>query len=370
MLALNSTVLEQSGQWFELSWSGVSHPSYADWIALLVPAGADFTQTAPAKYKIAALDKQHVSTGTGRLTFRLINYRHPMQFAFMRNGLMQPVLAALSPVIEVKNPNEPLQRHLALTGGNTQMLVQWVTRDSKQPVVKWGQAPGSYSKTTPATSSDSYTRQEMCGPPATTIGFINPGLFHSGGIFASPVAWSSSQHIFVADIVFVALQHLCVSATLGWSTTASIMAPDGEKYLRQISASATAELRWPQWPDWGFSEEASFLAAPPVGPATSVKILAVADLGQAELDGSMEQSEMVPSLNTTAGLLQDVIGAGYQLLMHNGDISYARGYVTQWDNFMQQMEPIISQVPYMTAIGNHERDWPNSGDRYTEVYDS
>jgi hypothetical protein len=42
----------------------------------------------------------------------------------------------------------------------------------------------------------------------------------------------------------------------------------------------------------------------------------------------------------------------------------------QWDNFMQQMEPIISQVPYMTAIGNHERDWPNSGDRYTEVYDS
>jgi hypothetical protein len=53
--------------------------------------------------------------------------------------------------------------------------------------------------------------------------------------------------------------------------------------------------------EWGFSPEASFQAAPPVGPATRVKVLAVADLGQAELDGSMEQDgEMLPSLNTTA----------------------------------------------------------------------
>jgi len=81
--------------------------------------------------------------------------------------------------------------------------------------------------------------------------------------------------------------------------------------------------------EWGFSAEASFVAAPPVGPDVTVKVLAVADLGQAELDGSMEQSEMMPSLNTTAGLLRDVDDDGYQLLMHNGDISYARGYVTQ-----------------------------------------
>lgn len=52
--------------------------------------------------------------------------------------------------------------------------------------------------------------------------------------------------------------------------------------------------------EWGFSLEASFVAAPPVGPQTRVKVLAVADLGQGEVDGSMEQSEMLVSLNTTA----------------------------------------------------------------------
>eukprot|EP00878_Enallax_costatus_P019287 GHUV01020344.1.p1 GENE.GHUV01020344.1~~GHUV01020344.1.p1 ORF type:complete len:392 (+),score=91.17 GHUV01020344.1:31-1206(+) len=134
--------------------------------------------------------------------------------------------------------------------------------------------------------------------------------------------------------------------------------------MRSAGAAAAA----PQ--DWGFSPEASFHAAPPVGPETSVKILAIADMGQGELDGSMEQAEMHMSLQTTAGLLKDMRKDSYQLLIHNGDISYARGYVTQWDNFMHQIEPIASHIPYMTTPGNHERDWPNSGDRFEAAYDS
>eukprot|EP00882_Tetradesmus_deserticola_P023160 GHRQ01025198.1.p1 GENE.GHRQ01025198.1~~GHRQ01025198.1.p1 ORF type:complete len:125 (-),score=20.52 GHRQ01025198.1:835-1209(-) len=68
-LRLNSTVLEagHSHQWFELAWNGVQQPSYADWVGLIVPAGADITQTAPAKYQIAAMDKNHVRKGEGRL---------------------------------------------------------------------------------------------------------------------------------------------------------------------------------------------------------------------------------------------------------------------------------------------------------------
>jgi len=42
----------------------------------------------------------------------------------------------------------------------------------------------------------------------------------------------------------------------------------------------------------------------------------------AELDGSMEQTEYVPSLNTTRLLAQ--AGDDFQLLVHNGDVSYAR----------------------------------------------
>lgn len=39
----------------------------------------------------------------------------------------------------------------------------------------------------------------------------------------------------------------------------------------------------------------------------------------------------------------------------------ARGYTSQWEQFHDQLEPISTSVPYMTAIGNHERDWPGTG---------
>ena len=72
----------------------------------------------------------------------------------------------------------------------------------------------------------------------------------------------------------------------------------------------------------GFSQEASFLAAPIVGPHTHVKFLAIADMGQAEVDGSNEESEMIPALNTTRLMIAEADDK--QLLIHNGDISYAR----------------------------------------------
>jgi hypothetical protein len=42
-------------------------------------------------------------------------------------------------------------------------------------------------------------------------------------------------------------------------------------------------------------------------------------------------------------------------VFHIGDISYATGFLVEWDFFLQQINPVASQVSYMTAIGNHER---------------
>ncbi|CAE8592347.1 unnamed protein product [Polarella glacialis] len=37
------------------------------------------------------------------------------------------------------------------------------------------------------------------------------------------------------------------------------------------------------------------------------------------------------------------------------------GYSAEWENFQHAIEPLASAVPWMVTIGNHERDWPNSG---------
>jgi len=85
-------------------------------------------------------------------------------------------------------------------------------------------------------------------------------------------------------------------------------------------------------------------------------------LGKGETDGSLEQFpvwEEFPAINTTKNVLNVLDET--DLILHIGDISYAVGYSAQWDEFMQQISPISTRIPYMTCIGNHERDYPKSG---------
>ncbi|GJZ20730.1 ABC transporter G family member 17-like protein [Tanacetum coccineum] len=82
-----------------------------------------------------------------------------------------------------------------------------------------------------------------------------------------------------------------------------------------------------------------------------------------EADGSNDYNNYQHgSLNTTKQLTADL--KNYDIVFHIGDICYANGYLSQWDQFTEQVEPIASAVPYMVASGNHERDWPNSGSFY------
>jgi phosphodiesterase/alkaline phosphatase D-like protein len=67
---------------------------------------------------------------------------------------------------------------------------------------------------------------------------------------------------------------------------------------------------------------------------------------QAEADGSNEYNDFQPgSLNTTNQIIRDLDNV--DMVVHIGDICYANGYLSQWDQFTAQIEPIASTVPYM-----------------------
>ncbi|KAG2432271.1 hypothetical protein HXX76_009189 [Chlamydomonas incerta] len=353
-----------SGEWFTVTWTGVDGPAYDDWLAVVVPADADLSVTAPAKWKFAAADPLHVIAGNGTTRFRLISYRQPVAISFMRHGFDRAVEAARSAPIQVLRPNQPLQVHLALTSTNGGMRVQWNTRDvGVAPQVRWGpasvpyepsaaQAPGKkgkkdkdkkdkkkhddddgddgpdYPHSAAVERSFAYQREDMCGGFAISVGWVDAGTHH-------------------------------VATMTG-------LQPATRYYYR---------VGDPQG-DGGWSKEFSFVSAPPPGPAGTIRALVVADMGQAEVDGSLEGSQMLPSLNTTTLMHRDALASRreaeqsggarppYTLLVHNGDISYSRGFSTQWDNFMQQIEPVAAAMPYMVTAGNHERDWPGTGDAF------
>ncbi|KAL4439452.1 hypothetical protein ABPG77_008781 [Micractinium sp. CCAP 211/92] len=315
----NATLLRGSHEWVEVTWSGLPAGRYDDYVALF-PVGADPAQSAPIKYQWAARSPSHMKLGAGSATFRLLNVRQDVRFALVRNGLQFPTIAAWSEPVAVQQPNLPMQGHLSLTDVPGEVMAQWVTRDAgSRPSVRWGTQPSDLAATA-AGRSLTYGRGDMCGPPANTTGWFEPGWLHAAAM-----------------------------AGLQPST----------RYFYQYGDE---ELGW--------SEVESFVSPPAPGTASTVRLLAIADLGQAEEDGSMEASEMLASLATTARLAAEVEHGGAQLLVHNGDISYARGFSSQWDRFFDQLGPVVRRVPYVTTVGNHERDWPASGDRFPAQYDS
>jgi hypothetical protein len=84
-------------------------------------------------------------------------------------------------------------------------------------------------------------------------------------------------------------------------------------------------------------------------------------MGVAETDGSTESGVQEPPSTSTFAILQAHHATNpLDGIFHIGDISYAMGWEFVWDEFLHFIEPLAATVPYMTAVGNHERDFNTS----------
>lgn len=72
----------------------------------------------------------------------------------------------------------PLMLRLPAHALRRELLVQWSSRDAGQPAARYGSSPDALRFQVPA-SSASYGPHDMCGPPASTFGFVDPGVLHT-----------------------------------------------------------------------------------------------------------------------------------------------------------------------------------------------
>ncbi|PRQ25931.1 putative phosphodiesterase I [Rosa chinensis] len=87
-------------------------------------------------------------------------------------------------------------------------------------------------------------------------------------------------------------------------------------------------------------------------------------MGKAPRDSSVEHYIQPGSLSVIEAMTDDINSRNVDSIFHIGDISYATGFLVEWDFFLHQINPISSRVSYMTAIGNHEREYIDSGSVY------
>ncbi|CAE5957401.1 unnamed protein product [Arabidopsis arenosa] len=322
----------QHSQWVLVEYSS-PHPSDDDWIGVFSPG--DFNASicpaeikyvdppllcsAPIKFQYANYSNaRYTSTGSASLKLQLINQRADFSFGLFSGGLLNPTLVAVSNKVVFENPNAPLYPRLALGKEWNEITVTWTSGyglDIAEPVVEWGIMEGE-RKFSPA-GTLTFARNSMCGDPARTVGWRDPGYIHTAFL---KELWPNSKYTYRVG-------HKLFSGAHIWS------------------------------------KENQFKSSPFPGQDSLQRVVIFGDMGKAEVDGSNEYKDFQrASLNTTKQLIRDLKNT--DAVFHIGDICYANGYLSQWDQFTAQIEPIASTVPYMVASGNHERVWPNSGSFY------
>ncbi|XP_030937446.1 probable inactive purple acid phosphatase 27 [Quercus lobata] len=312
-------------------------PSDDDWVAVYSPANfnsstcsvendefqSPYLCTSPIKYKYANFSNANYNqTGNNTLKFQLINQRADFSFALFSGGLSNPVLVAVSNAITFSNPKAPLYARLAHGKLWNEMTVTWTSGysiDEAVPFVEWG-LKGEETRTRSPAGTLTVEQNSMCGAPARTVGWHDLGFTHT----------SFLTNLWPNTVYSYRMGHILSNGSYVW----------GKNY--------------------------TFKSSPYPGQDSLQRVIIFGDMGKGERDGSNEYSSKDPgALNTTDQLIKDL--PNYDIVFHIGDISYADGYVADWDQFTAQVEPIASAVPYMVASGNHERDWPDSGSFYTST---
>ncbi|KAJ4711571.1 Purple acid phosphatase [Melia azedarach] len=339
-------------QFVTVTVSGVSHPSKNDWVAMISPSHADvsgcplneilYAETGdltklpllchyPVKAQFMNNDADYLSckkkecrkyingkcvvtTCGGSITFHVINIRTDIEFVFFAGGFATPCILNRTGPLNFANPKKPLYGHLSSTDSTgTSMRLTWVSGNEEPQQVHYGDGKTQISQVS------TFTQDNMCSSvipsPAKDFGWHDPGYIHTA--------------VMTGLQPSTAFSYRYGSESVGWSDKIQFRTP----------------------PAGGLSDH-------------ELRFLAFGDMGKAPLDASTEHYIQPGSMSVVKAMADEVKNGSVDSIFHIGDISYATGFLVEWDFFLHLITPLASRVSYMTAIGNHERDYAGSGSVY------
>lgn len=206
--------------------------------------------------------------------------------------LLYAIVSSCAMITPPTQWQSPRHVSLSLSPDNTQLRVTWSTPNATHaPVVRWWETASSYAeKRTAAANVSEFTVTDQTNPYSSWI---------YRGIMTNLSAGASYSSM--------------VGSAASWSQVFVFKAPPG----------------------------VSSMGSP-------FRLLAVADMSADSVDGGFG--------GVAHALAREVSRGDYDMILHGGDLAYDlhadRG--TVGDEFMMDIQPVASRVPYMVAPGNHE----------------
>ncbi|GAB2302313.1 hypothetical protein Dimus_036327 [Dionaea muscipula] len=327
--------------------SGVLDPASNDWIAMISPSTSDvgtclteavmYQQTGdlaslpllchyPVKAQYLTNDPNYLScknsqcqdsaclvkTCSGTVRFHFVNMRTDMKFVAFTDGYDVPCILTTSNSVPFANPSSPLRGHLSsLDSTGTSMKLRWISGDQNPQQLQYANGQTATSTVTTFTQNDMCT--SVLHSPAKDFGWHDPGYIHTA--------------VMTGLQPSTAYTYSYGSNTVGWSNQTQFRTP-------------------------------------PARGSSQLSFLAFADMGKTPLDPTSEHYIQPGAVGVINAMNSEVNAGNVDAIFHIGDISYATGFLVEWDFFLDMITCMASQVPYMTAIGNHERDYIDSGSIY------
>eukprot|EP00884_Botryococcus_braunii_P018291 jgi/Botrbrau1/5145/Bobra.0172s0017.1 len=407
-LVISSNTLTNNGDSIDVSWDGVDEPRDTDIVVLYVPEDADPRQTAFSRWLPATDSASHLRAGSGNLRFQLLNYGVPMRFALLRaqdgGGWNQ---VAVSEVVSLRDPTEPVGIHLALTEQPGEVGVTWISKSSSQPkgTQEWMREPrrGNHKWTRePGRGTQEYRRecgrgtqeyrrefgrgtQEWRREPETGYPGVEKGAWkeypgiEKGASKRYPEKVKEASEGCTGDArrgtgrerptppaKTYGRGDLCGApansvgfVSPGTQNTAILtgLLPDTTYYYKVGDVSTY------------FSPIFSFRSPPPLGPSSAARVVIFSGSGQATADGSLASLALAaPRAAAAASALAAQVASGASLIIGAGDLACTQGQQTAWLPFFHVFKDSFLPVPIMPAEGVCEVSGGECGVPYRALF--
>jgi len=356
-VSFNATTIDHRGAVLVVATTDPAQASALTqaWVGLYSPPDANVSTTTPVRFQMLVADARWNASGVARFAFSLGNlHAGGYRARLIVGGLAAPGATTGAPTGQATTTGGGAKPWTSLTGvaAPAYAFAGALLAESPADVVFAAPAAATHVRVTPAASADRYT-VIWNAAPAATGGFVRWALTAAAAAAgAGARAAAAATRVTPSDV--------CVggpAATTGFRSM-------GTQWVAELALGAAAgRTVWYVVGDDAGASPPRALAVPPArGAPGAVSLMLLADQGVGYADDSFsgrnynDGRAALAVARRAAAHAAGAVGAlpAVAAVVVGGDMSYADGYLAQWEDWLDMMEPAAARVPLLIGAGNHE----------------
>jgi hypothetical protein len=217
-------------------------------------------------------------------------------------------------------------------------------------------------------TTQTYARSDLCGAPANGTGFRDPGFVHVARFGDALRPGTRVEYELTDD--FGATYPAATRPRLAF-TTPRVLETDHPAFLREEKEKETPDddpsvsshhrsAFHARGAFFGFENVSDTGRARASASRSTTRPFSLALFGDAgrgtDDDATTWQEYGSAAIGVSRALTTAAEDGHVDAAFLFGDLSYAVGYGSVWDEFCEQITPFASRVPLLTSLGNHDFD--------------